>query len=79
MRHCVYGYKASCVAGRCSIWSLVRTDAYGSRSRRLTIELASGGAIVQKRGLANRLPRPDEDAVVARWALQFNLDDRRRW
>ena len=79
MRHCVYGYKTRCAQGSCSIWSLVRTDAYGSRTRRLTIELTSGGVIVQKRGLANRQPRPEEDAVVARWALQFNLDDRRRW
>lgn len=79
MRHCVYSYKARCTLGSCSIWSLTRTDVFGSPSRRLTIELSSSGVIVQKRGLANRLPRPEEEAVVARWASQFNLDNRRGW
>jgi len=79
MRHCVFGYKTSCVRGECSIWSLTRTDAYGSKARRLTIEVTRYGNIVQKRGLANRLPRPDEEHVVAQWATKFNLENGRRW
>src|SRR5690606_20482088 len=35
MRHCVFGYKHSCMQGRCSIWSLTRTDAFGAKARRL--------------------------------------------
>lgn len=78
-RHCVFGYKNRCVSGDCSIWSLTRTDAYGSKSRRLTIELNRYGAIVQKRGLANRLPRPDEEHVLGQWAAKFNLQNGRGW
>jgi hypothetical protein len=78
-RHCVFGYKTSCVRGDCSIWSLTRTDAYGSKARRLTIELNRYGTIVQKRGLANRPPRADEEHMVAQWAAKFNLDNSRGW
>ena len=78
-RHCVFGYKTSCARGDCSIWSLTRTDAYGVKARRLTIEVNRYGVIVQKRGLANRLPRPDEEHVVGQWAAKYNLDNGRRW
>ncbi len=78
-RHCVFGYKSSCVRGECSIWSLTRTDGVGNKARRLTIEVNRYGTIVQKRGLANRLPRPDEEHVVDQWALAFNLENRKGW
>ena len=78
-RHCVFGYKTRCVNGDCSIWSLTRTDAFGAKTRRLTIEVDRYGSIVQKRGLANRLPRPEEEHVVGQWALKFNLDNRKGW
>lgn len=78
-RHCVFGYKTRCVNGDCSIWSLTRTDAFGAKTRRLTIEVNRYGSIVQKRGLANRLPRPEEEHVVGLWALKFNLDNSRGW
>jgi len=78
-RHCVFGYKTSCVSGRCSIWSLTRTDMFGDKVRHLTIELTSHGRIVQKRGLANRLPRSSEERVVAEWAARFNLDNGKGW
>jgi hypothetical protein len=78
-RHCVFGYKASCVSGRCSIWSLTRTDMVGTKVRHLTIELTSHGRIVQKRGLANRPPRSDEERAVADWAAKFNLDNPRTY
>ena len=77
-RHCVFGYKASCVSGQCSIWSLTRTDALGGKVRRLTIELSRTGVISQKRGLANRMPRPEEEHVVGQWAGKFNLENRGR-
>ena len=78
-RHCVFGYKTRCVNGDCSIWSLTRTDAFGAKTRRLTIEVDRYGSIVQKRGLANRAPRPEEEHVVGQWALKFNLDNRKGW
>lgn len=76
-RHCVFGYKSRCVNGDCSIWSLTRTEQFGSKVRRLTIEVNKFGSIVQKRGLANRLPRPEEEAMVARWAFAHNLTNHR--
>ena len=68
-----------CVTGDCSIWSLTRTDAFGGKARRLTIEVNRYGSVVQKRGLANRLPRPEEEHVVNLWAGKFNLDNRKGW
>lgn len=78
-RHCVFGYRTRCANGSCSIWSLTRTYLGGSKVRHLTIELNSQGCIVQKRGLANRLARPDEEHVVAEWAARFNLENRKGW
>lgn len=78
-RHCVLSYKSRCVSGECSIWSLTRTDAYGLTSRRLTIEVNRYGTIVQKRGLANRAPRPEEENVVNLWAREFRLENGSRY
>lgn len=75
-RHCVFGYRSRCMSGACSIWSLTSTNALGTKRRHLTLEVNRYGQIVQKRGLANRLPRPDEERMVAAWAARFNLENR---
>jgi hypothetical protein len=67
MRHCVLGYKRQCIANECSIWSLTLND-----NRKLTIEVRDR-AIVQTRGLANRVARPDEKSVVKKWATDSGL------
>lgn len=77
-RHCVFGYKSRCAHGSCSIWSLTRTSAFGEKARRLTIEMDSFGNIVQKRGLANRQPRPEEEHILDQWALKAGLTNGRR-
>jgi hypothetical protein len=73
MRHCVYGYKHSCVEGRCSIWSLTSADTFGHKVRKLTIEVNNYGHIVQMRGLANRTARPEERHIVNLWSRQAGL------
>jgi hypothetical protein len=75
-RHCVFGYKGSCVAGSVSIWSLSHQDEYGGWHRKITIELTKGGNIVQARGLANRLARPDEVALMTKWASDHGFSYR---
>lgn len=67
MRHCVLGYKNDCIAGNCSIWSLTFNG-----NNKLTIEVRNR-EIKQARGLANRLPRPNEVTVVRRWAKDSGL------
>ena len=79
MRHCVLSYRNDCVSGRCSIWSLALLDRYGERQRKITIELTNAGHIVQKRGLANRLPRSEENHVIALWARAMGLVDNRSY
>ena len=76
MRHCVFSYKSRCVNGSCSIWALTRTDEFHRTTRHLTIEVNQTGTIVQKRGLANRLPRPEENHVVDLWARKMGLTNR---
>jgi hypothetical protein len=75
-RHCVFGYKESCVKGYCSIWSLRKGydyDSFSSAKRKITIELRQNGSIVQARGLANRLVKTDEKAIIKRWAKENHL------
>jgi hypothetical protein len=81
MRHCVFGYKSSCAAGDCSIWSLTQTSGLGVKTRRLTIEVSRYGEIRQKRGLANRQPRPEEEHAINQWASAVNLknNSKNRW
>jgi hypothetical protein len=67
MRHCVSTYAAKCIAGKASIWSLRRYVQNGF-DRLLTIEVDPQNRAIQVRGLANRLARPDEKAVLERWA-----------
>jgi hypothetical protein len=67
MRHCVLTYKRGCINKECSIWSVTFDE-----QRKLTLELRNH-QIVQVRGLANRLARPDEEAVIKRWAKDNGL------
>lgn len=67
MQHCVSTYAAKCIAGYASIWSL-RRRLNGKVDRLLTIELDRQHRAVQVRGFANRLARPDEERILARWA-----------
>ncbi len=67
MHHCVSSYAGKCINGYASIWSL-RKRRPGGVDRMLTIELDRQHRAVQVRGFANRLARPDEQAVLARWA-----------
>lgn len=67
MRHCVWTYADKCISGRASIWSL-RRHADGRIDRLLTIEMDSRCQVIQVRGLANRLAKPEERKVLERWA-----------
>ena len=67
MHHCVSGYAYKCLAGNASIWSL-RRRAAGAVERLLTIELDRQHVAIQIRGFANRLARPEEEAMLKRWA-----------
>ncbi len=73
MHHCVVSYKAACLAGLTSIWSLTNEFPIGRRNRGVTIELRHNGTIVQCRGFANRLPYPNEAAMAKRWAKDYGL------
>lgn len=76
MRHCVLSYKHACVSGRCSIWSF--RCGWGpdpaTHERKLTIELDADGRVAQARGLANRMPRPDEARAMRSWAIARGVD-----
>ena len=67
MHHCVSSYAAKCIAGNASIWVL-RRCALGKVERLLTIELDPRHRAVQVRGFGNRIARPDEQKILARWA-----------
>ncbi|MEM6996607.1 MAG: PcfJ domain-containing protein [Myxococcota bacterium] len=69
LEHCVFSYRSRARRGRCSIWSLRR-----SGKRRVTIEVCSASrAVVQIRGRRNRAPKPNELALVRRWAAANRL------
>jgi PcfJ-like protein len=68
MHHCVRTYGMACLAGRCSVWSMARITSDGRAGRRLTVEVAPDGRIVQARGRYNRWPLPEERKVLALWA-----------
>ena len=72
MRHCVLSYKRECEEGYCSIWSMTRRENSVVK-RALTIQVNDGQGrfsrenryyIAQSSGLANRLPRSNERAVL---------------
>ncbi len=73
MHHCVVTYKAACMQGYCSIWSLTSEFPIGRINRGVTIEVLKDGHIVQCRGFANRLPYANEATMVKRWAREHGL------
>jgi len=83
MRHCVAGYKARCVKGTTGIFALRSDTMLKPNQRHLTIEVVKQHnylAVVQVRGLANRMPRPQETDIIDRWASQRGLQVRNhRW
>ena len=67
--HCVATYGRRVQSGRSSIFSLRRDGV-----RVLTVEVRpEGRAIVQVRGLHNRMPRPMERALLCQWAVARDL------
>jgi hypothetical protein len=72
MRHCVAGYKAACMAGHSSIWSLSCEFPIGHVYRSVTMEIREG-QIVQCRGFANRQPHANEADIVRQWADEHGL------
>jgi PcfJ-like protein len=72
MRHCVASYARSCAAGSCSIWAM-EVDRRMGLEKVQTVEVSKSGAIVQCRGLKNRLPTPVEFDIVRRWAEAAGL------
>ena len=73
MHHCVVTYKAACMRGDISIWSLTCEFPIGQVNRGVTMEVTKDGRIVQCRGFANRLPYANEATMVKRWALEHAL------
>lgn len=71
LHHCVYSYTNSCIQGSCTIWSLKKID-FGKSQRRCTIELQKK-TITQVRGAWNTPPSPEENRIIARWALKAQL------
>jgi hypothetical protein len=72
MHHCVVTYKARCMNGHTSIWSLNCEFPIGNINRGVTIEVQDN-AIVQCRGFANRLPYANEVSMVKLWAAGNGL------
>lgn len=72
-RHCVFSYKDKCLKNMCSIWSMRKIDEYGAKKRALTIELNNKDAIVQARGVANRLPKSEEKQAMNLWVKKNML------
>lgn len=73
MRHCVLSYKARCISGAISIWSLQKQENFGLSTSKVTIELSNQGNIRQARGLANRSPRPEENHAIDLWRRKYDL------
>ena len=73
MEHCVASYATSCAEKRASIWTMERT-ADGTTTPCVTIEVHLGSRrIGQVRGKRNRAARPEELAIVRRWADRAEL------
>ena len=77
MHHCVASYKARCMRGASSIWSVTYESPIGCWHRGVTVEV-SDRAIVQCRGFANRPPHAEETTIVGRWAEENGLTWPRR-
>lgn len=76
-RHCVASYKNSCVNRSTSIWTLRRQKNFLESERTITVELNKEGDVVQARGFANRLPKPEEKHVLNKWIFDNNLGMKR--
>ena len=72
MRHCVSSYKNYCLAGKTAIFSMTSDTVTRSGRRNITIEVSSNH-IVQACGLANRMPRPGEIAILKNWAAAYGI------
>lgn len=72
-RHCVASYAQSCLAGKCSIWTMdVETEI--GKEKRVTIEVCNADRLIrQVRGKNNRFPTQKEKEIVRRWATRENL------
>jgi hypothetical protein len=73
MHHCVASYKARCLSGEVSIWSLSCEYPVGQLHKGVTIEVRADGRIVQVRGFANRAAFGNERAMIMRWADEHGL------
>lgn len=74
MRHCVAGYKSQCMNNSCAIFTMRSSTMLKPDERHLTIEVdVHARRITQARGLANRLPRPQEREILNKWAFQNGL------
>jgi hypothetical protein len=73
MHHCVASYKARCVSGDVSIWSLSCEYPPGHFNKGVTIEVRRDGRIAQVRGFGNRAAYGNEAAMVQRWAKEHGL------
>lgn len=75
MHHCVASYRGGCMAGRCSIWSLTKYIPKTLDTKKcLTVELDRCDVVVQARGFANRLARPEERTILHKWLLEHGLN-----
>lgn len=72
-KHCVFSYEYSITKGTTSIWSMTHENDQGNWHA-LTIEVRNASrAIVQARGMMNRLPDAREANVLAQWAASAGL------
>lgn len=74
LNHCVYSYATQVAAGGTSIWSLRKTTPTKPNQRVLTIEVTRHLRVEELRGKNNRWPKPEELAIVQRWARQEGLE-----
>jgi hypothetical protein len=71
MRHCVSSYVGSCVAGRCSIWSLTK-QTYAGKERVATIEVRNR-QVAQARGYMNAKIDKKAQQIINKWSNQASL------
>lgn len=75
LRHCVYTYRFDVASGGTSIWSLAVKEDRGDTQRILTLEVNNKTqSVVQARGACNRMPKPEEERLIAAWASRNALN-----
>jgi hypothetical protein len=81
MHHCVYGYQSVCVSGSRGIFSVKCLNKKKNivAERALTLEITERGEIVQIRGFANRVAKPEELEAVKFWAKKEKLEIKKGW